>query len=214
MTFFFFFLANKEASLLLKGCRVLPGSRECAFQQTDRVRHVRHHEWTAHGDIMTVTGSKMLTRALGIKLDTCTTLNFINNPECDIIFFPKLSVGSEWLWNYLKHLEILVLRHFIYYFLIMWVKSPLNSEYFLFSEKSKNPGVLWKKGPLHVAPWRNSQHNASGTVCPTLNDSHENLHLPLPFVYLPSIVFLSWTHVESSFPFGPPCVLSFTFRGH
>lgn len=30
----------------------------------------------------------------------------------------------------------------------MWVRSPLKSEYFLFSEKSKNPGVHWKKGPF------------------------------------------------------------------
>lgn len=39
-----FFLANKEAWLLLKGCLVLPGSRECAFQQADRVKHVRRRE--------------------------------------------------------------------------------------------------------------------------------------------------------------------------
>lgn len=112
-----FFLANKEAWMLLKGCLVLPGSRECAFQQADRVKHVRRHEWAARGDIMTVTGSKMLTWALGIKLDTCSALNFINNPWYDI--YLNLSVDSQVVmklfkafWNIsMKTFSILFFNH-------------------------------------------------------------------------------------------------------
>ena len=86
-----------------------------------------------------------------------------------------------------------------------------------FTEKTKDSGVHSRKkkgggGPFALPPWCNSHRNASGTVCPLLNDSHENPSLPPPSVYLRSIVFLSLTHVESSFPFGPPCVQSFTFQ--
>lgn len=133
-----FFPANKEASLAVWRCQ----GAEYAFEQTARERHVRHHEWTAHGDIMTVTGSKMLTWALGIKWDTCATLNFINNPWCDIWW-----IFLERLWNYLKHFEIL-LRHFRYYFLITWVRSSLKSEYFLIFREEQNPwGPLEKRAP-------------------------------------------------------------------
>lgn len=78
--FFFFFspfpssLANKKPSLLLKGRFELPGNVEYS---TDR--HVRHHEWTAHGDITTLTGSKMvmhdINMSFGHESDTSPILN-------------------------------------------------------------------------------------------------------------------------------------------
>lgn len=39
-----FFLANKKASFLLKGCLELSGSKEYVLQRAEIVRHVRHHE--------------------------------------------------------------------------------------------------------------------------------------------------------------------------